>query len=153
MADSDQGFDDILARIGLLLRFPGTLSQASELHCMRLDLFQYIPSYASALGYSRTRGTIALSVFNLAAVVGSFHSSLRLYATPNHAYRSSPVWVLLRSASFHWSHGLLRGCIRRARLLPLGVRAYFDHCLCLHRRLRFHRKPFRTEEPTRVCPY
>lgn len=41
----------------------------STLHALS-RLHQYIPSYASALGYSRTRGTVALSVFNLASVVG-----------------------------------------------------------------------------------
>lgn len=37
----------------------------------------YIPTYATAVGLSTSTGTIALAVFNLSTVVGTFHGGVR----------------------------------------------------------------------------
>ncbi|KAF8310200.1 MFS general substrate transporter [Clavulina sp. PMI_390] len=55
------------------LKQPLFLSVGSAVFLQGLAYFiviLYIPAYATALGYSRIQGTIALSVFNLASVVG-----------------------------------------------------------------------------------
>ncbi|KAF8310199.1 MFS general substrate transporter [Clavulina sp. PMI_390] len=55
------------------LKDPLFIAVASTIFVQGLAYFcvsLYIPSYASALGYSQIQGTIALSVFNLASVAG-----------------------------------------------------------------------------------
>lgn len=68
-----EGCDHLGPGTGLVLCLIGTVS-AVLFYChfflWQLSAPQYIPSYATTLGFSRIDGTIALSVYNLASVVG-----------------------------------------------------------------------------------